>query len=142
MQRYVSVFFYGGLINPKMLEKLGVSARTQAVAVLLHYHLTISPWVNVEPSEGGQVYGVVMEMTHAELDKIYSQLKVKYVPVAVAVTQGDKTVPALSYMADEPMTPAQAEEGHVRMLLEAAQQRAFPAWYLERIRSYLPPRSQ
>jgi hypothetical protein len=35
MHRLVSVFFYGGLINPKMLEKLGVSARTQAIAVLL-----------------------------------------------------------------------------------------------------------
>lgn len=133
-----SVFFYGGLINPKMLERLGVASREQTPATLPHHALTISPWVNVEPAEQGEVFGVVMDMTDKELASIYGQLKVAYHPETVEVRfDNGRTAQVACYVA-APMTPAQADEGHVRMLLEAAEARAFPAWYLDRIRSYLP----
>lgn len=134
----VQVFFYGGLINPEMLKRLGVSAREQTRAVLDDFALTISPWVNVRQAAGEQVFGVLMAMSHEELQHIYGQLKVPYDPHPVLVqTPEGSRLPALCYIAGQ-MEPGQAEAGHVQTLLDAAEKLEFPLWYLERIRSFLP----
>lgn len=134
----VTVFFYGGLINPDMLERLGIAPRAQTRAVLDDFALTISPWVNVEPAPDAQVFGVLMEMSHEELAHIYGQLKVAYAPYPVLVQTPDGSrLAALCYIAGQ-MDHGQAEAGHVQTLLDAAEKLDFPQWYLERIRSFLP----
>lgn len=134
----IAAFFYGGLINAAMQERAGVRPERQVQAALCGYDITIRPYVNLHRSVGDQVFGVVMWLTHAELDILYGQLKVRYRPAAVVVESVEGSlIPALCYFADE-MADGPADEQHVRMLLEPAQQLGFPDWYLRRIRSFLP----
>lgn len=138
MNKSIPVFFYGGLINPLMLQSLGVPDRLRDPATLSGFNISISPWVNIEPDESGQVFGVVMEMTQQELDDIYQKLRIRYSPISVTVNQAGADRVVTCYVAGEDLAPGQADEAHVRMLLEAAEHCRFPEWYLERIRSYLP----
>jgi hypothetical protein len=139
MNSTVLTFFYGGLINQRMLDRLGVNPAHREKAVLSGYELTISPYVNLRREPFGTVFGQIMSVSHDELTKIYQQLKVKYLPQAVSVADSNgQQVAALCYMAPH-MDPGIAEYDHVWMLLDAALQNGFPAWYLELIRSFMPP---
>lgn len=134
-----TVFFYGGLMNPRMLERLGIADRPRSTAVLSGYELRISPWVDVAPRDAAEVHGVLMEMEAQELDAMYGQLKVAYRPVEVDVaTAGGRRVAARCYVVAGSPEPRQPDEAHVRMLLDAAEANGFPAPYLEHIRSFLP----
>lgn len=134
----VPVFVYGGLMNPAMQARVDVRLTARAEATLVGYELTISPWVNLQQAARGVVYGVVLWLTHADLERLYAQLKARYLPIAVNVTRNEGgSLPALCYVSMD-MPAGRAEEGHVRMLLEPAAQLGFPEWYLARIRSFLP----
>lgn len=139
MTTEVLVFFYGGLINPRMLDRVGINPLHRENAALAGFELTISPYVNVRPCNSGAVFGQLMGVSHDDLERVYAQLKVKYLPHPVLASCADgRHVPALCYIAPE-MPEGQAGHDHVMMLLEAAQELAFPGWYLDRIRSFLPP---
>ena len=134
----VPVFFYGGLINRKMQERVGVTPAWSFEAALPGYSLTIRPYVDVHEAGGETVFGLVMCVRHADLERLYSQLKVRYHPIPVLVRRKNGMhMPALCYVAGG-MPPGPADEAHVRMLLEPAEELGFPSWYLRRIRSFLP----
>ncbi|MGB6485803.1 MAG: hypothetical protein WBE91_02865 [Steroidobacteraceae bacterium] len=81
---------------------------------------------------------MLMEVTHAELQHTYSQLKARYLPEAVIVSDSTGRLrPALCYIVPD-MPPGQAEVDHVEVLATAAESLGFPDWYLTRIRSFLP----
>jgi hypothetical protein len=141
MTSSVWVFFYGGIINPKMLEKVGMKPTRQEPATLPGFDIRISPYVNLVRSPGHTVFGMLMEVTHAELDHTYSQLKARYLPEAVIVCDSKGHLrPALCYIVPD-MPPGQAAADHVEMLATAAESLGFPAWYLAKIRSFLPART-
>lgn len=139
MSSEVLVFFYGGLINPRMLARVAMNPAHRENATLAGFELTIRPYVNLRVCETGTTFGQLMRVSHEDLERVYAQLKVKYLPYPVlALSAEGRHVPALCYIAGE-MPDAVAERDHVMMLLETAQQLAFPSWYLERIRGFLPP---
>jgi Gamma-glutamyl cyclotransferase, AIG2-like len=138
MNSSVWVFFYGGLINPKMLDKVGMKPKRQEQATLSGFDIRISPYVNLVRSPGHTVFGLLMEVTHAELEHTYSLLKAKYLPEAVIVSDAAGLLrPALCYIVPD-MPPGQAEADHVETLATAAESLAFPQWYLAKIRGFLP----
>jgi Gamma-glutamyl cyclotransferase, AIG2-like len=99
MSSSVWVFFYGGLINPRILDKVGMKPTRQEPATLLGFDIRISPYVNLVRSAGHTVFGVLMEVTHAELQHTYSQLKARYLPEAVMVSDAAGCLrPALCYI--------------------------------------------
>lgn len=134
-------FFYGGLINPAMMARVGLVPSARAVATLQGYDLRIAPWVNLVPSARDLVYGLLLEVSHDQLSAVYAQLKATYLPYPVLAHDDESCPrPALCYMVPD-MPEAAAEDAHVRTLLEAAEAIGFPDWYLMRIRSFLPPAS-
>lgn len=139
MSSSVLGFFYGGLINPEVMARVGWAPSRGELASLPGYELRIAPWVNLLPNPLETAYGLLLESTHADLDRVYGQLKATYLPFPVAAHDAHGRVrPALCYLVPE-MPPAQADADHVLALLEPAEQLGFPDHYLDRIRSFLPP---
>lgn len=139
MTSEVTVFFYGGLMNPRMLARVGMNPAHRENATLAGFELTIRPYVNLRACETGTAFGQLMRVRHEDLERVYAQLKARYLPFPVLALGADaRHVPALCYIAGE-MPDAVADRDHVMLLLESAQQLAFPHWYLERIRGFLPP---
>jgi hypothetical protein len=108
MTSSVWVFFYGGLINPTMLDKVGMKPKRQEPATLSGFDIRISPYVNLVRSAGHTVSDSTGHLR-----------------------------PALCYIVPD-MPPGQAEADHVETLAAAAESLGFPSWYLSRIRSFLP----
>jgi len=131
-------FFYGGLINPEVMARVGWTPRHREIASLPGYELRISPWVNLVPNPFETAYGLLLETSHEDLARVYSQLKATYLPYPVAAHDAEGRVrPALCYIVPD-MAPGQAEADHVLALLKPAEQIGFPQHYLDRIRSFLP----
>ena len=133
----VPVFFYGGLINSKMQEKVGLVA-TDATHMLLHgYALTFEPYVNLRPSPSDHVHGLVMNVSHAMLETVYGHLAVKYYPYPVICTTLDGAMrPALCYLAPH-MEFGPLDNVHIENLAEAAELCGFPSDYVAKVRSFL-----
>jgi hypothetical protein len=139
MDELVQVFFYGGLMNPAVMQRVGLVERDVQLAALQDYRIEIRPWVTLRPSPRSTCFGILMPATHDELNAVYAKLAVQYHPYPVQVSTGQVVVPALTYLAD-PMEPRTADADHVLPLLEAATTLGFPGWYLDEISSFLPLR--
>lgn len=137
MNELVPVFFYGGLINPEVMERVGLAQREWQLASLQGFRIEIEPWVTLKPSPSHSSFGIVMPATHSELDAVYSRLAVRYFPFPVLAAVDQGFVPALTYLAG-PMEKRVADADHVMPLLRAATTLGFPDWYLEEISSFLP----
>jgi hypothetical protein len=131
-------FFYGGLINPDVMERLGMRPKAQELATVTGFEIHIAPLVNLVPEYGGVVHGLLLQLSHDEITNVYSQLKAVYLPYPVLASTPDGTTrPALCYMVPA-MPTGQAEADHVMPLLIAAQDLGFPDAYVAKIRSFLP----
>ncbi|WP_417449338.1 gamma-glutamylcyclotransferase [Kordiimonas sp.] len=139
--RKLQVFFYGGYMNMKVLEDAGIKKRAFAPASINGYELVIQPYANIVEAGDGVVYGILANMTHAELATLYGDNINKltgtaYLPEAMLVfTRGGKIAPAIVYIADD-MTPGKADNDYVDSILKPAEAYGFPAWYREKITAF------
>lgn len=98
-ERQVSVFFYGSFINLDVLKQAGLELDGFRVAQLHAWDIHIGPLATLMPKANAVVYGTVVECTHAELDRLYSQDWVGgYLPEAVVVEVDRAFLPALTYV--------------------------------------------
>jgi hypothetical protein len=138
----VTTFFYGSYINRKVLCEVELAPARFEVAKLPGWDIRIRPLANLVPSEQHTVYGVLASATHAELERLYRHAREVlggvYLPHPVlAYTLEGRAEPALCYIAPAlPDAPASAK--YVTRILEPAREYGFPAWYLERLESFLP----
>ena len=140
--RKIAVFFYGSYINRAVLAEVGLAPDRLQVARLDGFELRIRLLANLIPAAAGTVYGVLVEATHAELDRLYAHardvLGGDYLPEAVLVeAAGGAFQPALCYVAPS-LESGPAVADYVDRILKPARELGFPEWYLERIQSFRP----
>jgi hypothetical protein len=131
-----TVFFYGGIINPVVMKRLGLKPRSQALAILPGYDITFAPLVNLVRSPMGVAFGLLAELPQSELTHAYSLLKVTYDPEPVLTFDASRQIrPALCYIAHGmPLAPPDREQ--VSNLLAGAVALGIPGWYLDKIRGF------
>ncbi len=137
----VNVFFYGSYINFKVLKEADINKRAFEVGRINGYVLTISPLANLSYKNEGIVYGIVTQLTHSELDRLYQdhakgKLGGDYLPEAVTVYQLNGVyTPALCYISHH-MKARKADPAYVARILKPAIEYGFPKWYLAHIESF------
>ena len=137
----VDVFFYGGYMNIEVLMNRGISERAYHVCQLPGYELTIGSSANVVKNGLGRVFGIVMQLTHDEIDILYgseaqAKLGTQYMPEPVLVmTAAGNIVPSLCYVAyhQDAGVPSAT---YIDAILSAAQQHDFPQSYIHHIESF------
>ena len=139
---HVWVFFYGTFMSPSVLIEQGVTPGRSVPAKLSGFELDIRPRGNLVRSDRSCAYGVITEVTHEDLDKLYSDLEerfgLKYVPEPVLAEALDGTFrPALCYIAPH-MAHAPATSDYVGQLAEAVRAAGLPEWYAELVESFGP----
>ena len=142
MTQRVPVFFYGSYINGDVLREVGLVPDRMEVARLDGYDIRVAPIANLVAAEHHSVYGVLVDATHEELDRLYAHardvLGGLYLPRAVIVaTAGERLVPALCYIAEE-LADRPSDPAYLERILAPARTYGFPAWYLERLASFRP----
>jgi hypothetical protein len=110
------------------------------VAHLWGFDICMQPLASLVRSDWHNVYGIICQITHAELHRLYGQHWVRtYLPEAVLVEiNGGRLVPALSYIA--PPLPvassAPIADDYLDRIVGPAHEYGFPTWYLTRLESF------
>lgn len=138
----VWIFFYGSYMNLEVLKEADLFPDKIEVARLSGFDLDIAPRANLIPSGEKSVYGILTRTTHREMGRLYTEhahglLGELYLPEAVLVqTLDGRFQPAMTYICWS-MTPKAPENDYIHRILRPARDLNFPAWYVDRIASFL-----
>jgi hypothetical protein len=135
-ERRVDVFFYGLFMDQQLLEAKGVHPTDIRAAVLEGFALRIGARAALVPTPGTRVHGLLMRLSHAEMEKLYSEDSVRAYrpePVLVRVHDGE-AVAALCYNLPEPPSPDERNVEYATKLRALARQIGLPAEYVASIK--------
>ena len=134
--RRIKVFFYGLFMDADLLRAKGADPANIRPACVRGFGLRIGKRATLLRASDATAYGIVMELTHAELDHLYSDPSVRaYRPEAVTaeLTDGSR-VPALCFNLPVPPDPEEANSEYAAKLRDLARRLRLPATYVETIR--------
>lgn len=123
----VLVFTYGSYMDPDVLRRYGApSVETGQRATVEGWRLAYTPHANMLPGEGS-VEGILYDLPHAELERLYGPdgYVTTYKPVAVVASDQ----PALTFVEQAPESePDAAYAASLRAIMEKVQ---LPRDYIE-----------
>ena len=137
MSKSVSAFFYGSFMRPDVMAQSAVNPAKVDVAKLNGYDIAFDPHANIFPHPFASVYGILVQVTHEELNRMYGVTGVGvFLPEAALVTVNDTNwIPALCFMPPcrNELSPDQA---YLDRLIEAAILRGLPQDYIARLKKF------
>ena len=135
-ERRLDVFFYGLFMDEKLLDGKGVRPTDIRPAAVPGFVLRIGARAALVPTPTGQVHGLLMKLSHADIEKLYSEPSVRaYRPEAVlAVINNGARVAALCYNLLEPPSPDEHNEEYASKLRSLAQRVGLPSDYVASIK--------
>ena len=136
MQR---IFFYGLFMDKELLMEKGFHPHVIGEALLSGYRIHISEKAFLIPGEQGRVYGIVMDLSDEETQKLYSDPGVKeYHPerVQVQLTDQNEYSEVVCYnLKNHPVTEVTNTEYASKLAL-LAMKLQFKKEYIDEIASY------
>jgi hypothetical protein len=128
--RRVSVFFYGLFMDAELLVSKGFQPVHPRPALRIGQRATLIP------SEESFAYGIIMELSHAEIEQLYSEASVSaYRPEAVLARLPDGTnIPAMCFNLVVPPAQEEVNPEYAAKLRELARKLELPLQYVESIR--------
>ena len=134
--RRINVFFYGLFMDDELLRANGVQAVNSRIASVEGYALHIGERATLVPDRTSHVYGKIKELSHAEIDHLYSEPSVSaYKPEAVLAKLADGSqVPALCFNLPNTMGKALPNLEYSTKLRELARRLGLPSTYVEKIK--------
>jgi hypothetical protein len=134
-QRRVNVFFYGLFMDHELLDGKGLRPSDIRLAAVPGFVLRIGARAALVPTPTGEVHGLLMKLSHADLEKLYSEPSVQaYRPEPVlAVARDGATVAALCYNLPEPPSPDERNAEYASKLRSLAQRIGLPSGYIASI---------
>jgi DNA-binding IclR family transcriptional regulator len=134
--RKIDVFFYGLFMDEDLLRSRGATPANLRLASVSGFQLRIGDRATLVPSPAGRVYGLIASLSHAELERLYSEPGVSaYRPEAVLaeLPNGD-VVAALCFNLPEPPSAGERNVQYASKLRSLAERLDFPADYVASIR--------
>jgi hypothetical protein len=132
----IEVFFYGLFMDDQLLRGKGVKPINIRPACVSGFVLRIGQRATLLRDPGACAYGLLMELTHAELELLYSEPSVSaYRPEAVLSELADGSrVPALCFNLVVPPGAEETNSEYATKLRALARRLEFPSGYVETIR--------
>ena len=133
--RRVNVFFYGLFMDSNLLRGKGAHPENVRTSSVPGFALRIGNRATLVPSAGERAYGILMELTNAEIEQLYSEAGVRaYLPEAVLAELEDGTrIPALCFNLLEAPAAHERNPEYAAKLRDLAQRLELPAAYVSRI---------
>jgi hypothetical protein len=131
--RRVDAFFYGLFMDEAVLRKSGVTPTNPRRAYVTDFALRIGQRATLVPSKGAKAFGMLMSLTHADLDILYGSPDLEhYKPEAVvAQTLEGLSLPALCFNLPEAPNPGERNLEYTARLQSVLNQLGFPREYVE-----------
>jgi hypothetical protein len=133
--RRINVFFYGLFMDAGLLRAKGANPVNIRLACVPGYALRIGQRATLIENNQARSYGMLMELTHDEIEQLYSEASVRaYRPEAVLTELSDRSrLPALCFNLVVPPGPEEANSEYASKLRTLARQLGLPAHYVESI---------
>jgi hypothetical protein len=133
--RRVDVFFYGLFMGAELLRAMGIMPVNIRIASAPGFALRIGQRATLTPNLNSRVYGVLMELTHDEIDRLYSQKSVSfYRPEAIIAELADGSyVPALCFNLPVAPNAKEANPDYARQLRDLGHRLGLPSDYVDGI---------
>lgn len=133
--RRIAVFFYGLFMDEELLRAKGVRPASPRQACVRGFALRIGQRATLVPDSGARAYGVLMELSHAEIERLYAEPSVQmYRPEAVVAELADGArVAALCFNLPATPGPGESNDAYARQLRDLARRLGLPADYVDRI---------
>ena len=133
--RRIEVFFYGLFMDADLLRTKGVNPANIRPAFVSGFSLRIGQRATLLRNPNGLAHGILMELTHEEVEQLYSESSVRaYRPEAVLCTPNDGSlVPALCFNLLEPPRPEEANSEYAAKLRGLAARLGLPSDYVDSI---------
>jgi hypothetical protein len=134
--RQISVFFYGLFMDVELLRSKGVRPMHPRPGRVPGFALRIGQRATLIPNAESFAYGIMLELSHADIEQLYSEASVSaYRPEAVLTQLADGSYsPALCFNLVEPPPQEEANAEYAMKLRELARRLKLPAGYIESIR--------
>ena len=132
------VFFYGSFMDLDFLRTKGVSTKSFEVATLEDWGIVLAPLATLIPAETDSVYGIVAELSPADIDRLYSSEEMTgYRPVSVTVkTRSNKQISATCYISN-PVPGSKPSAEYVKRITAAARALDLPSFYVGKLKRFL-----
>lgn len=134
--RRLNLFFYGLFMDEVLLRAQGFSPANPRLARVTGMALRIGARATLVADAGATSHGVVMELTHDEIDRLYSEPSVAmYRPEAVLAECVDGSrVAALCFNLPTPPRSDEANPDYAAKLREVGKRLGLPPDYVAGIR--------
>jgi len=133
--RKLDGFFYGLFMDVNVLRQAGTSPSNVRHAYVDDFALHIGKRATLVPSAGGRAYGMLIALTHTELDILYSApgLEVYRPEALIAQPFEGEAVPALCYNLVEPPEPHERNPEYAKKLQTVLRELGFSEEYVDSI---------
>lgn len=133
--RRIEVFFYGLFMDADILRTRGANPTNMRAASVPGFALRIGQRATLLRDPRGRAHGILMELTHAEIDQLYAEPSVSaYRAEAVLCELKDGSrVPALCFNLVDPPRPEEANAEYAAKLRDLAGRLGLPSGYVKGI---------
>lgn len=129
--RRVAVFFYGLFMDADLLRQQGMEPAAPRRAEVRGMALRIGSRATLVLSADSTAHGIVMDLTHQEIDRLYSDSSVAaYRPEAVLARLADESVAALCFNLPQPPAAHETNRDYARKLAEIGRKVGLPPAYV------------
>jgi len=134
--RRIDVFFYGLFMDVELLRTKGALPVNIRAGYVRDFALRIGQRATLLRARDARSYGILMELTHAEIEQLYSEPSVQaYRAEAVLAELADGSrVPALCFNLLVPPGPDEVNLEYAAKLRDLARRLGFPSDYVESIK--------
>jgi len=134
--RRIDGFFYGLFMDVQVLREAGANPSNLRRAYVTGFALRIGRRATLVPSPGGRAYGMLISLTHVELDRLYGApgLAASRPEAVAADLAGGAVVPALCYNLPEAPEPHERNPEYALRLKGVLERLGFPAEYVESVK--------
>lgn len=136
-ERRIDAFFYGLFMDVDLLRDRKVEPVNPRRAYVADFALHIGERATLLPSPGARAYGMLVALTHTELDRLYGAPGLEpYCPEAVLAQPFEgKAMPALCYNLREAPALQERDPEYAARLQRALARLHFPPDYIAYIAS-------
>ena len=133
--RRIEVFFYGLFMDADLLRTKGAHPVNIRPGCVPGFALRIGQRATLLRIPDARAYGILMELTHVEIEQLYSDASVRaYRPEAVLAELSDGSqVPALCFNLLVPPGPEEVNSEYAAKLRDLARRLRLPSDYVESI---------
>ena len=134
--RQIDGFFYGLFMDAQVLRQAGTKPSNFRRAYVADFALRIGQRATLVPSPGARAYGMLIALTHAELERLYSApgLQVYRPEAVVAHPSEGEAIPALCYNLVQAPEAHERNPGYPKRLQSVLENLGFPVEYVESVK--------